>query len=145
MIEVADGVSVRTVIFCEDVRQEAGNKWSILGVFSADIIIGVVPAAIRLALYIESEVSRPYKGALGYRLRLESEEIFAATGQLHAEVGIVVMPIPQMAVNLPRVGKLHIDMGVSPDKWVEIGSKEIRIGTIKNGELIPPTASGLPS
>jgi len=145
MVEVLEGVVIRTVIFCEDVRQEAGNKWSVLGVFSADVIVGVVPAAVRLSLYIESEVSQPYKGPLDLRLRLENEEILVANGQLDAQPGITVLPVPQMVVGIPRGGMLHVDMGIAPDKWVEIGAKRVLVGIFKDGVLTAPTTSQQPS
>ena len=145
MVEVVDGIFIRTVIFCEDVRQEAGNKTSLLGVLSADIIVGAVPAPIRLALYMEGEATKPYRGPLNLRLRLDDQELLVAQGQLNAQPGLAILPIPQMVVVIPKVGILRVDIGKDPDNWHEVGAKKILVGTLKDGAFIPSSVSEQPS
>jgi hypothetical protein len=43
----------RNVIVCEDVREEIGNKKSLMGLLSGDILVPQFPAQIKLAFYIE--------------------------------------------------------------------------------------------
>jgi hypothetical protein len=50
--EVRD-LEVVSAILCDDVRDEIGNKKSLMGVLGGDIIVGTMPAAIQLALYID--------------------------------------------------------------------------------------------
>jgi hypothetical protein len=40
-------------IICEDVRDEVGNKKSLMGVFSGDIVVAEFPAIVRIAFYAE--------------------------------------------------------------------------------------------
>lgn len=145
MIEIADGLSIGTVIFCEDVRQEAGNKWSILGVLSADILVPSLPATVRLALYVEGEVANAYDGPLNLRLRLEDQELLVAQGKLNAQKGIIVLPVPQLIVSIPNAGMLRVDMGPGADQWSEVAAKQVREGTFKDGALVPPSAPKQPT
>jgi len=43
----------RNVVVCEDVRDEVGNKRSLMGVFSGDITVQQFPAIVQLAVYLE--------------------------------------------------------------------------------------------
>lgn len=50
---MASTLKFPNVIMCEDVREEARNKKSLLGVFSGDILVASMPALIPLAFYVE--------------------------------------------------------------------------------------------
>jgi hypothetical protein len=41
------------VILCEDIRDEVGNKKSLMGVFSGDIVVQGFPAQVQFAIYLE--------------------------------------------------------------------------------------------
>lgn len=144
MIEVQDGIKIGNAIVCEDVRAEAGGKWSILGVFSGDIITAELPANIRLAVYMESHVSKPYKGPLNVRFRLDDNVLLEAQGNLDSQNGITVMPVPQLILGVERPGRLAIEIGRG-DKWTEVAAKNVLLGTVKDGNFISSSASGQPS
>ena len=39
------------VIFCDDIREEVGNKISYMGVYSADLTVPVLPIVLNKLLY----------------------------------------------------------------------------------------------
>jgi hypothetical protein len=43
----------RNAILCDDIRNERGNKHSLMGVFSGDLVVAKLPAQVYLALYFE--------------------------------------------------------------------------------------------
>lgn len=43
----------RNIILCEDIREEIGNKKSLIGVLAGDILTGAFPAHLSLAIYFE--------------------------------------------------------------------------------------------
>src|SRR5437016_4263997 len=86
----------RNVILCEDIRDEAGNKKSLMGVISGDLILGDLPALIHVALFAEYE-----------RTTLKADTITIKVMQNDEEIATVGLEIPDggshtAAVVLPR-------------------------------------------
>src|ERR1041385_6832339 len=59
-VRVGD-LEVLNVILCDDIRQEIGNKRSLMGVFGGDILAAEMPAQIQLSLYCDLLRSNPNK------------------------------------------------------------------------------------
>ena len=58
----------RSVVVCEDIRDELGNKKSLMGVIGGDIRVAELPAAVRFAVYMEYV---PGPTTPGQRLKME--------------------------------------------------------------------------
>lgn len=63
---------IKSLLTCEDVREEVGNKVTIVGVFS-DIVVSSLPAVIRLALWVEFIVSKI--GMYNFSIRIDTPTI----------------------------------------------------------------------
>jgi hypothetical protein len=74
----------RNASMCEDVRDEVGNKKSLMGVFSGDVVVPVFPARIRLAFYAEYLP----------RADAEAHELTFSIGIASTEAGSATMTIP---------------------------------------------------
>lgn len=139
MPKIIDEVEILNTIVCEDVRQEISGKWSILGTFSGDIIVPVLPTNIKLALYMESNVTKPYKGPMNLRMRLDNDVILEAPGRMDSKVGITVMPIPQFVIGVDHPGRLTVEVGTD-DRWFEVSAKKLILGKMKDGNVVLPDA-----
>lgn len=65
------------VIWCDDIRQEVGNKPSFMGVYTAGIVLPGLPAVLpRLAVYVwlDTPIERPFKKLV---MRLVRDDGFA--------------------------------------------------------------------
>src|SRR5437016_351670 len=85
----------RNVIACEDVREEVGNKKSLMGVYGGDIIVSEIPAQIWLAFYIEKLPSEP---GMAEELAVEIKQ----NEKIAGKVGIHVDPFETATLVLPR-------------------------------------------
>lgn len=45
--------NLRNAILCDDIREEVGNKLSLMGIFGGDILVGEFPAQIQLAIFMQ--------------------------------------------------------------------------------------------
>lgn len=86
----------RNVSMCEDVREEVGNKKSLMGVFSGDVVVQELPARLKIAFYAEYI---PDQGAglheFEFSIRVGSKE--AASGKIsvnspRSEVATLILP-----------------------------------------------------
>jgi hypothetical protein len=85
----------RNVNLCEDVRNETGNKKSLMGVFSGDILVAEFPAQLRVAFYAEYV---PQAGTTEHKLSLilslgkEPVTIEVVLNTPNGQVAIIVVP-----------------------------------------------------
>lgn len=63
---------IKSLLTCEDVREEVGNKSTIVGVFS-DIVLENLPAVIRLSLWVEFIVSKI--GMHNFSIRIDTPTV----------------------------------------------------------------------
>ena len=62
--------NLRNIILCEDIRTEVGNKLSLMGIFSGDVVVTEIPATIHLAVYMQYIASPEETGELSFEFRL---------------------------------------------------------------------------
>jgi hypothetical protein len=126
--KIGDLLTITNAIVCEDVRAELNNKWSILGAYSGDIAVPNVPAAIKIAFYMEGQLAKPYHGPLSARIRLDNDQVALVTGTMDAkESGPVSLPIPGPIVPFQNAGTIFMDLSFDSSTWVEVVSKKLII------------------
>jgi hypothetical protein len=77
----------RNVIFCEDIRDEVGNKKSLMGAIAGDVFVPAFPATIKIAIYFEyapEPIERNQHLSIEFRLLQNDDEI--AKGGMEATV-----------------------------------------------------------
>lgn len=120
----------RNIILCEDIRDEVGNKKSLMGMIGGDVLVASFPATIKVAFYLEYLV-QPYDGGrFGAEFRLFEGDTEIASGKFEANE--VVGPIAAMVVptGLLRVDKetafsLRIAVNGRPEQEI-LGRKVLR-------------------
>lgn len=133
--------SFRNAILCEDIREEAGNKKSLMGVFGGDVTVPHFPANIRIAFYVE--YTPPEEGVshtLEFVLLLD--ESIAAKGRVNVPAGnnLATVVIPQGTALFEKEGELVLKFGVGDD-LVEALRKKVLL----QGQMATASPSALPS
>lgn len=93
----------RNTSICEDVRDEVGNKKSLMGVFSGDLIVTEFPARLRVAFYAEY-IPKDGTGEHELGISLSLGDVQAATTKI-----IVSSPPGQVAVLILPQGIAEFD------------------------------------
>jgi hypothetical protein len=118
----------RNVVLCDDVRDEIGNKKSLMGVFSGDIIVQELPATIPIAIYLEFVPVDPTKSfELSIKLSVDSDEI------AKANIPVVLNPgssnasiiLPKGLVRFDKESTFKVTAKIDDELEVELVSKKI--------------------
>lgn len=126
---MADTVGhIKNVIFCEDIREEIGNKKSLMGVAQGDLLVAAFPAVIQMAVFFEyaSHEGREESVSLNFRLMQDDTEI--ARGNMTAEISSnrrANFIIPKGFVNLEKPATLKLLASVNDGAEQEILSKTV--------------------
>ena len=133
--------SFRNAIVCEDIREETGNKKSLMGVFGGDVTVPHFPAHIRIAFYVE--YSPPPEGSAHVlEFVLLVDENIAAKGKVEVPAGtnLATLVIPQGIAQFDKEGEFALQFGMGDD-LVEILRKKILLqgqGAIASPTVQPP-------
>jgi len=138
-VEVVPGVQITAAILCEEVRSELNGKSTLLGVYSGDLLVPELPANLRLGVYAEATASLAYKGPLHVRFLLNGEQIVLGNGTLNTEAGYIALPVSGMIVGCNKPGIVSVEFSPDATLWKEVISRQLKIGTFKDGILISPS------
>lgn len=76
----------RNIILCEDVRDELGNKKSLMGILGGDILVPHFPAVLKIALYMEYVPESAEEKAVTVEFRILQDDAEIAKGKMEAEI-----------------------------------------------------------
>jgi hypothetical protein len=130
----------KAVITCEDVRDEVGNKKSLIGVFSGDITVPSFPAMVRVAFYLEYAPDKNENEVVNFvfRLLLDDVELGKGTGILPivgAQIGII--GIPQAFLALEKETRIRMLISINGGAEEEVVSKRVFQGTVTSSTIAP--------
>ncbi len=117
--------------WCDHASLSAGNKYTLLNIYSGDIILSEIPATIMLSAYIE--IISPFSGDLVIRLDyvLNGKSIAFitanASGLIKGEVGVLILP--PMPIPIPSDGDLRLTASVEGFSKTTILKKKIIVGS----------------
>ena len=119
--------NIKTAILCEDVRQETGNKHSLMGVFSGDIVIyGKEPTELFVSFYLE--MTGVPIGPKNLLIKISGPGDGSAKITAAAEVkseGTMVLAGPKMALVLEKSGTFELAVGETEDDLEVVISKTV--------------------
>jgi hypothetical protein len=124
-------------ILCEDVREEANKKHTLVGVFAGDIHVPHFPANIRLAAYLVFYGFPPGEHDLGgevfyggaSRLKLEAKAEIPK-----GDAAVIVMP--SIVLTFEEEGQLEFHVRGADGQLMPVISKHISIGKVSS--FAPP-------
>ena len=116
----------RNAILCEDIREEAGNKKSLMGVFGGDVWVNNFPAQLRVAFYAEYLPNADLHD-LQFTLSLSENKIAEGAIQIPADrKQVVTLAIPQGVLLLKEPGDIVLRVGFA-DEMLEILRKKVQL------------------
>lgn len=129
-------------VLCEDIRQEIGNKHTIIGAWFGDLLLGELPGNVRLAvLIVLDNLTSGYHRAVA-EIRLDKKAVASVSFDIEAKVGEVVMlTVPQGILAMATAADLTVSMSVDGGRMTTLISSKIRLGPALTG----PNASPPPS
>lgn len=118
----------RNTSLCEDIRDEIGNKKSLMGVFSGDILVSEFPARLRVAFYIEYI---PHSGTSEHELSLllavGSQETITIQVLINTPADqVATLVVPQALALIEAPCELTLSAVCNEEKEV-ILRKEVRL------------------
>lgn len=121
---------VRNVILCEDIRDEIGNKKSLMGVMGGDIIVATMPAAIQVAIYFEYHPDDDESEDFALKFRLWQDDTEIATGEMQAPIARgkdITLVVPRGMVLFEKEGAFRITASVRGGPEFQILSKKLML------------------
>ena len=121
------------VILCDDIRDEIGNKKSLMGVLAGDIIVPSFPASIQVAVFFQYRPDKDAAGEIFISIRFvddKTEMMKAKTGIAVADNGIITIAIPKGIATFEKETTLRIFVSINDGPEQEIMSKKVMRGTI---------------
>lgn len=76
----------RNVILCEDIRDEVGNKKSLMGVMGGDVLVSSFPATIKVAFYAEYISDADDLEHASIDIRIMQDDVEMAKGKIEAKL-----------------------------------------------------------
>lgn len=101
---------VGNVVFCEDVRPEINNKYSIFGAIGGDLLVQSFPAVIKAAFYIELYGIESGNITFDIQIYLDKNLVAGAEGQMEVRSlrDPAIIAIPSFPIGVEKEGELRI-------------------------------------
>lgn len=126
--------SIRNAIICEDIRKEIGNKLTLVGVYSGDIIVGRFPADLWLAFYAEFLPSQSGKIPLQIEMLMgrHRKPLVRVEGAMIVEDAsdVAVIALPKFRANFPGPTAFTFRVALDDKKWQVALRKAVRLGEV---------------
>lgn len=125
-------IKVKDFIFCDDLRTEIGNKFSVMGIYGDRVRVELPKEdikEIRLPISILARFERLAANAKNYdfemKIRFEEQDLAKIDGNFaFKESAIVTIPFPRMDFQFENSGKLHIKFVIKEGGKVALEHQE---------------------
>jgi len=135
-------IDLKNVVLCDDVRVEKSNKFILIGVYSANIVVSQTPAQLGVSLYGEALFSKPGEHRLSIRISVNDTRLgelgigYAITDTSEA----LGFHTPQFSIDIQGPSTLRIEASADHENWKTIIDKRILVGEVP-GSLLVATQS----
>jgi hypothetical protein len=118
----------RNVIVCEDIRDEVGNKRSLMGVMAGDILVAGFPATLQIAIFLDYAPDADDGDHLSIEFRLVQGDVEIAKGGMEAAI-LPGLPanfiLPRALVTFEKESTFRMFVSINQRPEQEILSKKI--------------------
>lgn len=113
-------MKVRYAALCETVLQDIQQRWSLIGIYTGEVIVPHFPAKVRCAIYIE--FSEPVSGPLNLEIILGGRRLANIAAEISHKPeddagATAVLGIPGLELGLDRPAELKVS-------WIDGKSKK---------------------
>jgi hypothetical protein len=126
------GFNVESVLLCDDIRREDNGKAILVGVYSGDIVIPIVPATLGLHLWlqgraVESAREFGFRAQVLGKTRPATKETSGPTSRsFSVEPGSdFLIAIGKIQVQIPCEGEMSVQVKYGVRPWAEVLKKRI--------------------
>jgi hypothetical protein len=125
-------------VVAEDIRIEVGNKHTIIGFYSGDVIVPEFPIQIRMAALIIFNFKEAGFHEIALTFYIGSDEVATGTSMIEARVGDPsVLNVPSGMLQVAAPGDFRIEGSIDKGERLVLVRKAIRLG---DPSLFPPAA-----
>lgn len=121
------------VVLCEDIRDEIGNKKSLMGVLAGDVSVPSFPASIQLALFFQYFPKEDDADEISIVVRFvddRTEMMRAKTAKTARHQGNITVGIPKGVATFEKETTFRIFASVNDGPEQEILTKKVMIGPV---------------
>ena len=137
--------NIKTIIACEDIREERLGKHTLVGVYSGDgIKVSQMPGNIAIACFMEIEITKPGVHDLNLRLSGPGDHNALLKAQMNFEsaLGNGVIATPRIDLLIDEEGIFRLDIGSDELGWVNLITRKITLDpSISTSPLRPSEQS----
>lgn len=123
--------SVANTVFCEQIRNEIANKYTLIGVIGGNVFVPVFPANIAVCAYVEWQVTKIGDATTFFRWSGPGDEPaleLRIDAQIH-EPGLMALALPPGVLACNRPGSFKLEFRASEDAaWDTIIERTVNIG-----------------
>jgi len=133
--KISDQLTVEYIVFCEDIREEIGHKFTACGVINGDIRVASFPATLRMAFFGSVICTAP---SAITEMQLKLDDLSIGQARIHFEftednpVASLVVPSGFLQIDSPRDFTLSLAHGGEP---VVLIRKKIILGEISPSSI----------
>jgi hypothetical protein len=131
------------IILCDDVRAEINNKFMLIGVYTADILVAAFPQRLRFSMYFEYIPEESGEKEMFFKLAIGDEkpaqfQLKLSVSKPNINTPIIIPPV-EMTIN--KESEFRVECSEDNKKWIRLITKHILIGdipTIWSPSVSPP-------
>lgn len=128
---VTQASKFRNVILCEDIRDETGNRKSLMGVLSGDILVATLPAVIQIALFFQYHPDKNDAEDISIAMRFVDDKIEMMKGKTEGKsTGIITVAIPKGVATFEKETTFRVLVSVNGGAEEEILTKKVLVGAV---------------
>jgi hypothetical protein len=121
----------QTKLLCEDIRNELGNKRTLVGVFSGDIIVEKFPATLSLAAYFEYVPTLIGQQRIDFSVYFGNDKLFDFGGVLSvADLSVTALALPRINATIQQPGDFRIEVIAPPSSPDVLITKKVIQGPV---------------
>jgi hypothetical protein len=120
--------SICNVILCEDVREEIGNKKSLMGIFGGDLLVPEMPATLQLAVFFQYMPSSPDEQAVSIAIELFQDDMSIAKGGMQGHIANAQPAsfiLPRALITFEKDSVFRLMVSINEGAAQEVLSKKI--------------------
>jgi hypothetical protein len=118
---------IQNVILCEDIRDEIGNKKSLMGIMGGDILVAQFPATLQIAVYFEYAPDPDERDDFALEFRVWQGDVEIGKGAMQAPLQssqVVSLVLPRALVGFEQEGSFRITASIRGGEEFEILNKK---------------------
>jgi hypothetical protein len=124
--------NLRTILLCDDIRTETGNKFSLMGLLTGDLLVSEFPASINMAFFMQYHASAEEEGTLHLDLRFLKDDLEIAKARLQSEISkwaVANFIVSRAFVTFEKECVFRVMMGIDGGEEREVFSRRILKGS----------------